>query len=77
MVDMETYRRGHNGNDSKSFDGLNPSVGSNPTVSATKKLVNLGVYGLFSCFSYSDMLYCRQINICGRATVENRVLIYA
>ena len=30
----ETYRRGHNENDSKSFDGLKPSVGSNPTVSA-------------------------------------------
>ena len=31
---METYRSGHNGNDSKSFDRQKRSVGSNPTVSA-------------------------------------------
>ena len=31
----EGYRRGHNENDSKSFDGQKPSVGSNPTASAT------------------------------------------
>lgn len=34
---MEMYRRGHNENDSKSFDGQKPSVGSNPTPSASEK----------------------------------------
>ena len=33
----EGYRRGHNENDSKSFDGQKPSVGSNPTPSASEK----------------------------------------
>ena len=34
LSSMERYRRGHNENDSKSFDGQKPSVGSNPTRSA-------------------------------------------
>ncbi len=34
---METYRSGHNENDSKSFDPQG-SVGSNPTVSAIESL---------------------------------------
>ena len=34
---METYRSGHNENDSKSFDPQG-SVGSNPTVSANYKV---------------------------------------
>ena len=33
----EAYRSGHNGPDSKSFDGQKPSVGSNPTPSASEK----------------------------------------
>ena len=36
-VSLERYRSGHNENDSKSFDGQKPSVGSNPTRSAIKE----------------------------------------
>ena len=38
---VETYRSGHNGTDSKSVVGQ-PTVGSNPTVSAKKMGVPLG-----------------------------------
>ena len=37
-INTETYRSGHNENDSKSFDPQG-SVGSNPTVSAKRKTV--------------------------------------
>ncbi len=39
---METYRRGHNGADSKSVCGQ-PHVGSNPTVSAINQDTHWGV----------------------------------
>ena len=39
----ETYRSGHNGTDSKSVDGQ-PSVGSNPTVSAKKSIDFVGAF---------------------------------
>ena len=42
-VSLEGYRSGHNENDSKSFDGQKPSVGSNPTPSAKSRETSKGV----------------------------------
>ena len=52
---METYRSGHNGADSKSVDGLKPSVGSNPTVSANGCPKN-HVFMVFGQFFYESVL---------------------
>ena len=58
----EGYRRGHNENDSKSFDGQKPSVGSNPTPSATEKPSHIKAFSpydwafFFTNLPLSDMI---------------------
>ena len=58
----EGYRRGHNENDSKSFDGQKPSVGSNPTPSASEKPSHIKAFGpydwafFFANLPLSDMI---------------------
>ena len=52
-LNTETYRSGHNGTDSKSVDGQ-PSVGSNPTRSATSPRKHY----VFGGFLYLDAAPC-------------------
>ena len=55
----EGYRSGHNENDSKSFDGQKPSVGSNPTPSATEKPSHIKAFSPYGWAFFFTICHCR------------------